>query len=225
MNHKIRIHLAYENGYHYDIRNSSSYLVMNWTIKYTPKWKNNQEALLTLVSSHQRHPLREWYGPLAELIFCSSYKHLSKHISMTTQQFDIEKQLAQFILMQACFLHQKCLHEYQVNQDTKKAGLTNNNDLAELLLFIRMTSNHPNQHSLMTFHNAQIPWCDDFETRIDNLINSKLIQHIRYKNMDFFDKNPYPHDHILDLHDKVLFDYQQNFPIREHQKLIVGKLF
>ncbi len=195
---------------------------MTWQIKYTPQLGNQKEACLTIQKHKKNYKLRGWYGPLAELIFKVVQKYLPANHEQHKQQYAIEKQLAQFILIQASFLHQKCLHDYQVLSDTDKAGLCKHHDLTDLLLFIRMTANHPCFDSVMAFGQTQIPWCDDIETQLDQLLEQKLIQQVKYRQWHFYDKNPYPHDHILDLKNQRLFDHHQHNQLEKHQKLIVA---
>ncbi len=195
---------------------------MTWQIRYTPQHPKHREACLTLQNNKKHYKLRGWYGPLAELIFKNIQKYLPIKKQQPIQQQTIEKQLAQFILIQASFLHQRCLHDYQITTDTEKAGLAKHHDLADLLLFIRMTANHPCYDSIMTLFDTQIPWCEDIDTQLNMLLECKIIQQLRFQNWHFFDKNPFPHNHVLDLQKQMLFDYHQLHSIVDHKKLIVG---
>jgi hypothetical protein len=197
---------------------------MTWKLSYDRQCNLHQEACLTIHNDRKQYKLRGWYGPMAELILQSIKKFIPRiHTSPLKQP--IEKQMAQFILMQASFLHQKCLHEFQVQTDTDRVGLSDDHNLAELLLFIRMTANHPCSDSIAAFSQTQIPWCDDVQTHLNQLVDCKLIQRVKYQQWYFYDKNPYPHNHIVDLQDQMLFDHHLHKPIKNHQKLILAAHF
>jgi hypothetical protein len=100
--------------------------------------------------------------------------------------------------------------------------LDDNHDLAEILLFIRMTDKHPCQQSLEQFTAQQTPWCHDMQAAIDRLLECKLIQQVKYQQWLFFDKNPYPHNHLLDIKNNSLVDYNHQMTIDNNHKLLIS---
>lgn len=193
-------------------------IIMPWELSITHDYKETTESCLQLQHSDKENVFRSWFGPLAKYIYLTLQNKFD--FNPDKRSFLIEKQFAQYTLMQASFHHQRCSHVYQINQDLENQGLSEKYELAEILLFIRMTPQHPSHETLIQFGQQQIPWCDDIEAAIEQLIETKLIQRIHCETHIFYDKNPYPHDHILDLSENTLNDLAFDQPINEHQKLI-----
>ena len=137
--------------------------------------------------------------------------------------FSIDKQAAQYFLIEASFYHQKCLQQFQITADLKNKQLSVTQQLSELLLYIRMTRQHPSHESLDVFSACHLPCNAGFDQTIESLIKAKLIQRIEFLHFKFYDKNPYPHDHIFDYNSQTLKDhdsiesiYNQQKPINHH---------
>ncbi len=194
---------------------------MTWQLTYTENHQQSGESCLQLNHHKKNKQLRSWFGPLAQHLFRLIKKQLSSTTTEHHTVFQIEKQLAQHLLIQASFYHQRCLHQYQVYDDIKNLQLNQHNELCELLLFIRMSAQHPSQQTLQQLIDNQLPWYTDFNTEIKTLIDAKLIQKIGYRGLVFYDKNPYPHDHILDLHNQRLHDYTQLQGSLNQQQLLL----
>jgi hypothetical protein len=60
----------------------------------------------------------------------------------------------------------------------------------------------------------------DFETAVETLILTKLIQKIAFLHFKFYDKNPYPHDHIFDHKTHQLKDHDCYDRMNTQQQLI-----
>ncbi len=197
---------------------------MTWQLKLIENHQQTGEHCLELCRINKHSPLRSWFGPIAQLLLQQNHRYLppSKKLNdeANTQRWAIDKQMAQYLLVQASFFHQRCLHQYQVNDDIKSKGLDNNHDLSELLLFIRMSSQHPSHQTLLTLVSSQLPSNKGLEGNLNTLLSAKLIQKISFHNWAFYDKNPYPHDHLLDLKTFELNDFNQHQKRHEQQLLI-----
>ena len=197
---------------------------MTWQLNFIKNHQQTGEYCLELCRINKPTPLRCWFGPMAQHLLQQSNHYLPSSQTLytegNTQRWGIEKQLAQHLLVEASFFHQRCLHQYQVNDDIKSKGLDNNHDLSELLLFIRMSAQHPSHQTLITLVNSQQHRSSAFEDNLNTLLSHKLIQKIGYNNWVFYDKNPYPHDHLLDLSTFKLHDFSGQKKTHELQLLI-----
>lgn len=195
---------------------------MSWQIHINSNHEETSECCLQLRHSDKNHTFRSWFGPLAKLI----YLQLQSKFNLTDcgHTIQIEKQFAQYTLMHASFIHQRCMYQYQITNDLKLNNLSDQHDLAELLLFIRMTCQHPTERTLIACVQTQMPWCDEVERAIDALIETKLIQKIVCTDHVFYDKNPYPHDHVFDLKEHKLNDFNDSQKLNRNQRLVVGSL-
>ena len=163
--------------------------------------------MASLNHEKKKNLLRCWFGPLALHLFQQTI--CSQQINQTTinQSIKIDKKMAQHLLIQASFFHQRCLQQYQVQNHLKQQFQSYSHELCDLLLFIRMSSQHPCQKTLQLFVDCQMPWCTDLDAEINTLLDAKLIQKIKYRDLIFYDKNPYPHDNILNLKTSKLEDF------------------
>ncbi len=195
---------------------------MPWELNINSNFKDTSECCLQLSHTEKKQSFRSWFGPLAKHI----YIQLQNKFNFRAQgeSFQIEKQFAQYTLMQASFHHQRCIYQYQINSDLEANALTGQYDLAELLLFIRMTPQHPSQDTLIEFAQKQMPWCADIDTAINQLLDAKLIQKIICDGHIFYDKNPYPHDHVLDIPSQKLKDFTFDQPIQKNQRLVLSPI-
>ncbi|WP_223787558.1 hypothetical protein [Marinicella meishanensis] len=174
---------------------------MNWQLQYEPNHQHCGEACLTLTQHNRCEPLRRWFGPMATQLarwLRASHSKISGQHPTT-----INKSLAQQLLMQASFHHQACLHRYHVTQDLPAQSPA----MCDVLLYLRMSRLHPCQDTMETLLNTQMPHCQDLEDILQRLVQAELIQCINSGSQRFYDKNPYPHDHILDTQTDRLFDY------------------
>ncbi len=181
---------------------------MTWQINLINDFRCSGETCLELTHHHRYCQLRNWFGPFAQRLFNSIKDQLLRsNDDSVIHQIIVDKQFAQYLLVQASFLHQRCMHQYQVHQDIHDKGITYSHELGELLLYVRMTPQHPSQQTLEHFIDTQLAWCDETEQAIHTLLESKLIQKIKFNQQTYYDKNPYPHDHILNLDTNILSDY------------------
>lgn len=176
-----------------------------WTIQLIPANRNQFNDLLSLDQSKNKAHFRSWFGGLAGEIYQGIKSGLNLAIA---QKQPLDKTQAQHILIQAAMVQQQCMHHYRVYHDLKTQGIT---DLAlhDLLLFIRMANYHPSHQDLQNYkqHSHVIESDAHLQTLINALNNKKLIQRITVKNNHFYDKNPYPHCHLLDTETGHISDY------------------
>lgn len=193
---------------------------MSWKLNLSHNFNHTNEYCLQLCHTEKNQSFRSWFGPLAKRI----HHHLQSCLKLPTtdQPVTMDKHDSQYALMQASFLHQRYLYQFQVNHDLELNQLSNNFDLVELLLYIRMTKQHPNHETLLMFAQTQMPWCDEPEAAINLLVETKLIQKIDFLNYTFYDKNPYPHDHVLDLKKLILNDLNTTHEINVNERLVLS---
>ncbi|MCX7553867.1 hypothetical protein OS175_08250 [Marinicella sp. S1101] len=191
---------------------------MTWTLHIDCNFQNTHEFCLQLNHTDKARNFRSWMGPMAKHLFMQLQQNLARCTS--SQSFIIEKQLAQYALMQASFHHQRCLHQFQIIQDLEAIDLAGHNEMADMLLFIRMTPQHPCHDTLLLFSQQQTPWTQDAEAVIAQLVEAKLIQIIKCGEQTYYDKNPYPHDHVLDLNTLKLTDFTAEGPVEKYQTLV-----
>ncbi len=194
---------------------------MSWKLTIFDDYLHTGESCLKLTHSDRINTFRSWFGPMAHQLFnvaVDKYHRACRH--QTQSQLSIQKQFAQHLLIEASFHHQRCLQRYQIYTDIKNSGLNHTQNLSEILLFIRMTPQHPCIDTLQLFANKQLPNCLDLEEALQSLTDVKLIQKICVKEIDFYDKNPYPHDHVWDFETKDLKDYTLKEHLKSHQQLI-----
>lgn len=176
-----------------------------WNIQLTPANHNQLNDVLALNQSNRHGHFRRWFGALAGEIYLGIKSGLNLVIA---QQQPLDKTQAQHILIQAGMVQQQCMHHYRVYHDLKSQGIT---DLAlhDLLLFIRMASYHPSDQDLDNYqqHSHVIESPSHLQTLINELNNKQLIQRIVAKDKPFYDKNPYPHCHLLDTETGRISDY------------------
>ena len=151
-----------------------------------------------MIHLKRNSPLRQWYGPIAkQLLNIESYNCKLNLTTGGTKTIQIDKQSAQWFLIEASFYHQKCMQQFHIVNDLKIKSLEPTHELSELLLYIRMTIHHPSQDNLHIFTDSHIPFSCDVERAIKSLMATKLIQKIEFLHFKFYDKNPNPHDHIF----------------------------
>ena len=197
---------------------------MTWIINYSRNFKQTDECCLELCHRNKSTPLRAWFGPLASQLFQLINNQINLTKLASRSSFIIEKHQAQYLPIQASFLLQRCQHLYQVNKDLKHLDSKYQHEVCEILLFIRMSNQHPKQQTLQLFTDIQLPHCTDIETAIDVLLKAKLIQKIQYNDWVFYDKIPYPHDHVLDLNSLKLVDYNHSELRSNQQKLLISQM-
>lgn len=174
-----------------------------WHIELTPANSHQLNDVLNLSQIHK--PFRKWFGVLAGEIFKSI--HIGLQLPLARPKV-LNKTEAQHILIEAAMIQQQCLHHYRVYQDLK---IHQAKDLAlhDLLLFIRMSHYHPNEMDLMDYqeHSHVIESDDHLKHLLHQLQEQRLIQKIHANNRIFYDKNPYPHCHLLDTKTGRISDY------------------
>jgi len=216
-----------DNDYHLYLNHSSKINQMTWQVNFTYNYKQSGECCLELCHEKRNTQLRSWFGPLAQHLFNQPQLKLFSDQTKEQYNFSIDKQMAQFLLIKASFFHQRCLHMYQVKDDIKRQELIYSHELCELLLFIRMSNQHPSHQTLELFVEYQIPWCEDLRSKIESLLSAKLIQKIslnstyKHNGLVFYDKNPYPHDHLLNLETLKLNDVTHTAMKHDQQQLLI----
>lgn len=198
---------------------------MTWHLSMIENHQQSNEHCLQLRHHNKPTPLRSWFGPMAQHLLQQirsclppAEKLKTKH---NTQNFVLDKQLAQHLLIQASFFHQRCLHQYQISDDLKNKGLSHSHELCELLLFIRMSAQHPSHQTLQVWVENQLPYWVDFEAELNTLLNAKMVQKISHQDWVFYDKNPFPHDHLLDLTSLKLNDFYGPEQLLEKHQLLI----
>ncbi|MCX7545138.1 hypothetical protein [Marinicella gelatinilytica] len=176
-----------------------------WTIELTPASHRQFNDVLSLNQNKTTGHFRRWFGGLAGEIYLGIKSGLDLAIARPQP---LDKTQAQHILIQAAMVQQQCMHHYRVYQDLKAHDLK---DLAlhDLLLFIRMANYHPSYQDLGEFqqHSHVIESNEHLKTLINELNSKQLIQCIKVNNKRFYDKNPYPHCHLLDTETGLISDY------------------
>lgn len=195
--------------------------MMTWKLTLIHNYQNSNEYCLTMTHLKRNSTLRQWYGPIARQLFKkASYKHNSFSSVENQHSILMDKQATQYFLIEASFFHQKCVQLFQINNDVKAKCLSLTQEVSELLLYIRMTDQHPSHKNLIIFADCHIPCHLDFENTLKSLLEVRLIQKIEILHFVFYDKNPYPHDHIFDHKSLTLKDHNQIEQLLNHQKLI-----
>ncbi len=197
---------------------------MTWHVGFIDNYQQTGECCLKLRHGKRGTQLRGWFGPLARHLYSLTQPQFHANQSKTSKHLAIDKQMAQFLLIQASFFHQRCFHMYQVKDDIKRQNLNFSHEVCELLLFIRMSNHHPSHKTIQLFVQHQIPWCEDFEKKIEDLLAVKLIQKFSHNNLVFYDKNPYPHDHLLDLKTLKLEDFIDREYSPNQQQLLICQI-
>jgi|GEM_PF-2284201 len=180
---------------------------MIWKLSLTHNHQQSNEYCLTMTHLKRNCQLRQWFGPIAQQLFKqASYKHNIIASAQNQLSMIIDKQSAQHFLIEASFFHQKCVQLYHINQDLKANCLELTQEISELLLYLRMTDQHPTHENLNLFADCHMHCHLDFEKALKALIEANLIQKIEILHCIFYDKNPRPHDHIFDHQNMTLID-------------------
>lgn len=176
-----------------------------WYIELTPANHHQLNDVLALRKTNQKQPFRHWFGGLAGEIFDRINSGLK--LSLNPNHV-LDKTQAQHILIEAAMVHQHCMYHYRIHSDLKPRD-TDDLALRDLLLFIRMANYHPNEQDLIHYqqHSHVIESCDHLFSLINQLQKQQLIQKITVGSSTFYDKNPYPHCHLLDTETGRISDY------------------
>ena len=194
---------------------------MTWKLTLELNHLNTKECRLTMTHCKRNVVLRQWFGPMAHQLLQMAKGNLNPVLSTTLDgSLLIDKQMAQYFLIEASFYHQKCLQQFQITADLKNKHLPIKQDLCELLLYIRMTHQHPSHESLAVFSACHLPCNAEFNQAIESLVDTRLIQRIEFLHFTFYDKNPYPHDHIFDCNSQTLKDHDCFARVNSRQKRI-----
>ncbi len=165
--------------------------------------------------------LRQWFGPMAQQLFNIISSHRNSSTTCDHHRcILLDKQAAQHFLIEASFYQQKCIQQFQVTSDIRAKCLNPIQAMSELLLYIRMTNQHPSHENLHIFSHCHLPYDLEFEAALEALVVAKLIQKIEFLHFTFYDKNPYPHDHIFDHKSFTLTDQNRIERLFDHQRLI-----
>ena len=193
--------------------------VSQWQLKLELSNQCQQEYILSLSKNNSRKKLRSWFGPLALHLFLKA-KHQINPTSDIKNQGDcllFDKLFTQHFLIEASFYHQKCLMEFQVKNDLLSKGLSYDDQLGELLLYIRMTSQHPSYQTLLRVGNETTHNLKGIVSHIQTLKDNLLIQEIKHETYTFYDKNPLPHSHLYDPDKNIIFDYNHYIDPKAYQ--------
>ena len=180
----------------------------HWQLTYNPNFRQLGEPGLTLHKHNSTEALRRWVGPLATRLINRLAEHTNQTAGIpgTKSRFNISKQLAQHLLIEASFQHQFCLHHFQVIQDLQSHRLQTGS-MEELLLYLRMTSQHPCHEDVLAVMSLIQPDNSCCEEQLITLQERHLIQKIAHRNTVFYDKNPLPHAHVYDPEQGCLYDH------------------
>ncbi len=177
----------------------------NWSIQLTPANHFQLNDVLSLNKHNYGEHFRSWFGGLAGEIFQRIRSGFNLALA---QPQKLDKTQVQHILIEAALVQQQCMHHYRVYSDLKTHDIT---DLAlhDLLLFIRMANYHPGEQDLVHYqqHSHVIENSNHLNQLLCQLHDHKLIQKISANNSVFYDKNPYPHCHLLDTETGRISDY------------------
>ncbi len=197
---------------------------MNWQLTLINNYQNSGESCVQLTHTKRENLLRSWFGPFAQQLFHSITNKVPTPVKNSHNCcLDIGKQCAQYLLVQASYQHQRCLYQYQVNQDLNNKGIQGAHELGDLLLYIRMTAQHPCHQNIEQLYNTQLSSCHDTGQALNTLLDARLIQQINYQQLTYYDKNPYPHDHVLNLRSEKLTDLTGNETWQENHIRVISK--
>jgi len=195
-------------------------MMTTWSIQLNPAVRQQPNDVLSLRNQNQSKHFRSWFGALAGEIYQSIRVGLNLPLAKPKA---LDKTEAQHILIQAAMVQQHCMQYYRVYADLK---LKHIDDLAlhDLLLFIRMANYHPNQQDLIHYqqHSHVIESSGHLQSLLNQLQQQQLIQRISTDDKIFYDKNPYPHCHLLDTETGRISDYdcqQPGFQDSRYQRL------
>lgn len=182
-----------------------------WQLIYQLKHQGLNEPSLSLKHQTKGSILRCWIGPMAEILMSQAIQLLKYHVTKTKPiiVLNISKQFAQHFLIEASLQQQLQLQRFYVVTDIQnKQGIQRQAD--ELLLFIRMSCQHPCHQTLLHAMACMQPDNHRSEELIWQLQQQQLIQVIEHQNTRFYDKNPIPHRHLYDPKKHVIFDYNSH---------------
>ncbi|MFC3195411.1 hypothetical protein ACFODZ_14245 [Marinicella sediminis] len=180
-----------------------------WYLSYSENHLSLNEPGLLLHKKRNGLVLRSWIGPMAHMLMSKLLRrHHPDQARLTNNgwQLPIDKQQAQHLLIEASFQQQFCLHHYQVTGDLLNHGLPPEH-FDELLLYLRMSLQHPSHQSLIQVMSLIQPDNHRNEEQLETLEQYKLIQRISHNNTCFYDKNPLPHAHLYDPKSHMLYDH------------------
>ncbi len=191
-----------------------------WQLQYHHNLNHLQEPGLQLVNQKNQHILRCWIGELSTQLLIMAM-HMNRHFPEPgkNQCLQLNKHQTQQFLMAACFHYQACLHQYHVLRDLQACELDQTIGLADTLLYIRMSDQHPRRKHLAHVLHHTLPQVMDFKQQMDLLESHQLIQKLRHKGLVFYDKNPLPHKHLFDPQQQVVIDYQRHLDVSGFESL------
>ncbi|TDR22741.1 hypothetical protein [Marinicella litoralis] len=192
---------------------------MTWQLTLINNHRQSNECCLKMTQLKRNRILRQWFGPMAWQLFKSVTGDKTTPVCHNEKVL-LDKQTAQSFLIEASFFHQKCLQLYQINSDLKSKGLVPSQELCELLLYLRMTTQHPSHQIISLLADCHFPCNLSFDRALKALLNAQLIQKIVCLPFIFYDKNPYPHDHVFDQTSQSLTDHDNIKIIHDHQMII-----
>jgi len=190
-----------------------------WQLILTKNHLNLNEYGLVLKNSNSSSIMRCWFGLIAKKLWANAIKH-SDHIntgSKNSCHINCDKNFAQHLLIEASFLQQLCAQQFNIHKDLASNGMTINCVAAEILLFIRMTQQHPSREIITQIMDLTLRGNHDYEHPLNLLQEMRLIQKICYQDQSYYDKNPYPHCHVYDPENQTIYDYNNNLNLNKYR--------
>lgn len=191
-----------------------------WQLLYQHNLKHWQDPALQLINQKSEHVLRCWVGEISTQLLLMALGMNRHQLKPGHKQcLQLNKHQTQQFLMAACFHYQACLHQYQVLKDLRTQELDHATGLADILLYIRMSDQHPSSKQLAKAMNQTAPQVVGLKQQLKHLEHHQLIQKLTHKGLVFFDKNPLPHKHLFDPDQQVIIDYQRHLDTTGYEPL------
>ncbi len=186
----------------------------SWQLKLTKNHQATKEYSLKLINKKANKTFRNWFGPLALQIYHKAKRHLTKNQHKITKQntLTFDKHFAQHVMIEASLYQQLCHHHYQTVEDLELKGLSHHTSTNNVLLYIRMTAQHPSRQTIKTLLWDEKNHGVDHDQIVDKLVQHRLIQKFKINDHIFYDKNPYPHNHLYNVETNQLTDCDQSHP-------------
>ncbi len=197
----------------------------SWQLSISHMQSPLNEYQLQLINNKTNKTWRSWFGPIAWQIYRKAKSQVLKNHRFAVQNNSLlfDKHYAQHLMIEASLHHHFCHHLYQTTDDLRQQDMAQDLDAHDLLLYIRMTPQHPCHQTISRLASEKSKLGVDHKLIIDRLVARRLIQKIVINQQTFYDKNPHPHDHLFNTQTGQLTDYTEQKIHSDHPNLILVK--